>query len=327
MGDHLQGLAESHVIGQHAADAGFGQRVQPAQAFALIRAQLDGESGRHRVAGTRGRIVQTCGEAAQSLRRLQLAAAGQRLGQLVQPPGLHAWQMQMLPGLVQIFGQGCEQPAQFLQAHRHASPRIHRRVPHCVLGFVRRRLQAELMLGQGLRHRRQQIVALPVQLDADFQIEGVVVGIFSRLAIPAHRTFQHFERKARRIFKLEPFGLQLRTQGQPARGRVHLERAGMPLAGEKPGILGQSVGQIPRQALGVHGRSQTGAFELFHRREFLGAATRDFHQSTLPHAAHQRIAAAAGQAFACVVEGQPRIGQRRCADGETCMPGQRMQHE
>ena len=65
--------------------------------------------------------------------------------------------------------------------------------------------------------------------------------------------------------------------------------------------------------------------ELFHRGEFVGAAAGDLDQLAVAHAPHQRIAAAAGQTLAGVVEGQPRIAQRRRASGQPRVSGERMQ--
>ena len=327
MGDQLQRLAQAHVVGQHAAHAGLGQRIEPAQAFALVGAQFDGESIGHDIAGAFGGIAQARGESAQGLRRLQFAIAGQRLGQLFQPAGLHARQVQFPFRFFQVFGQRREQATQFAQAYRHAAAIIHRGIPDGILGFVGDRPQVELMIGQRLRYRRQQVVALAFDLDADFQVEGMVVGIFYRVAVPMHRAIEHFEREAGRVVELEVFALELRPQGQPTRGRIHFQRAGMALARKQPGIIRQGVGQVPRQAFGIHGGSQPGAFELLHRGQFFGATPGDLDQLTVAHASHQRLAAAAGQALAGIVEGQPGVGQRRRARSQAGVAGQCVQGE
>ncbi len=232
VGDQLQRLAQPHVVGEYAADAGLGQCVEPAQAFALVRPQLHREPVGHRVAGALGGIAQARGKAEQRLGRLQRAAAGHRRHQLLQTAGLHPRQMQLLARFLQVFGQRRQQAAQLLQPHRHAAPRVHRRIPHGILRLVRRRPQVELMLGQRLRHRGQQVVPLAVQLDADLQVECLVVGVLHRMAVPAHRTFQHLERKARRVLDLEVFLFQPGPQGEPARRRVDLQRTGVTGAGK-----------------------------------------------------------------------------------------------
>src|SRR6185503_20329439 len=43
---HLHGLPEAHVVGQAAAEAVARQELEPAQALALVRAQLAAETGR-----------------------------------------------------------------------------------------------------------------------------------------------------------------------------------------------------------------------------------------------------------------------------------------
>src|SRR3546814_11773347 len=53
MRERLQGLAETHVIGEHTAETALAQQLQPGQAFVLIAAQL--ENGR---ASCRERVVQ-----------------------------------------------------------------------------------------------------------------------------------------------------------------------------------------------------------------------------------------------------------------------------
>ncbi len=102
------------------------------------------------------------------------------------------------------------------------------------------------MLGQCLRHGRQQVVPLAVHFDADFQIERVIVGVFHRMAIPAHRPFKHLERETRRVFDLKIFCFELRPQCQPACRCVDLQRAGVTGAGKQPRIIGQGVCHVPR---------------------------------------------------------------------------------
>jgi hypothetical protein len=247
--------------------------------------------------------------------------------ELFQPAGLHARQMQFLARLLQIFSQRRQQSAQLLQAHRHAATRIDGRIPHRIFRFVRRRAEIQLMLGQRLRHRGQQVVPLSVEFDADFQIERVIVVVFHRLAVPAHRTFQHFERKTRRVLDLEVFHLELGPQRQPACRRVDLQCAGVTGTGKQPCIIGQGLGDVPRQTFGVHAGSEAGAFELLHRGQFFGAAASDLDQLAVAHAPYQWLATATGQTFTGVVERQSRIAQRRRAGGQPRVPGQRVQDQ
>ncbi len=65
--------------------------------------------------------------------------------------------------------------------------------------------------------------------------------------------------------------------------------------------------------------------QLLHRRELLGAAAGDLDQLAVAHAPHQRLAAATGQSLAGIVEGEPRIAQRRRAGGQPRVAGQRVQ--
>src|SRR3546814_3471205 len=47
MRERLQGLAETHVIGEHTAETALAQQLQPGQAFVLIAAQLGLQAIRH----------------------------------------------------------------------------------------------------------------------------------------------------------------------------------------------------------------------------------------------------------------------------------------
>ncbi len=62
-GDHLDGLAEPHVVGQAAAEPELAHRQQPCNPATLIRAKLGGQpGGRLEVEGSPGQPLQAFGE-------------------------------------------------------------------------------------------------------------------------------------------------------------------------------------------------------------------------------------------------------------------------
>ncbi|MNF55239.1 hypothetical protein D3C84_366940 [compost metagenome] len=181
----LQGLAQAHVVGQHAADFQLGQRLHPGQAMQLIGPQGGLQAGR-RLDLLRAVRLQALGKAAQLLAALPVQRRA--LLQFAQACGVGARQAQALAGLARLAE---EQLAQGRQQGLEAGEG-----QGDVLVALRQADQQHLLvlaLGQGiaveqpglvpdrLQQDRQQADALPFDLDAQFQIEPVVLGrLFDR---------------------------------------------------------------------------------------------------------------------------------------------------
>ncbi len=85
MGERLDGFAQTHVVRQHAAEAGGGEQLQPVQAVLLVGAQGGGEAGRQlavRDALMRAQLAAERADGVAALPDDALGGGGFQLGQI-----------------------------------------------------------------------------------------------------------------------------------------------------------------------------------------------------------------------------------------------------
>ncbi len=187
MGQRLQGLAQPHVVGQHAAAVEFAQGLHPAQAFELVGPQFGAQALR-RGRRTSLETAQAAGEVAQVV----AAFPGQRqlveIGQARRVRRAQA-QLALRFGVAQVeVGKRRQHRLQAAEGQRHAQRRVEFQAQHQLL-FVGvpgegARIEQGRAAADQLGQSRQQADPLSGDLDAQFQLEPLAVVGFLDLGVP-----------------------------------------------------------------------------------------------------------------------------------------------